>query len=312
MDRRLAGALLVMVAVVAAIVVPARAGVRVQGQAVAAALPDEPQIGECLVDRRSIPAETTIGEPIRLHPEVVGAGLDVSRRMVFGPCGPSSAGEVVAVSGGHDGPALYGGSTPDCRAAALQYAGLTATEDRLVPIGLALEGPVDWHFSVDLRQTWMMPAWVLRAAGQQWRACVVAPVSGRSYAGTLAGAFAGGTLPDEFSLCWAADRVSAAMKRIDCDRPHRSELIATGTINDANTTTPQHVRDSCQEAARTAMRRADPSAGGGLSVQTNPDFGDSISPRLSPINVVCFIAASDRLLSGSVIGLGDRAIPYSG
>jgi hypothetical protein len=64
------------------------------------------------------------------------------------------------------------------------------------------------------------------------------------------------------------------------------------------------------------MGRADPTAGGGLQVKVAPDLPDAPVTTISSdggargLNVVCFVTAGDRSLTGSVVGIGEHAIPY--
>ena len=96
MDRRLVGALLVVVVLTVAIVIPARNGLRITGSGSIGELPADPVVGDCLLQ-----------PPYEFWEQARGrAGADsISQRArknplapIFGPCdGGEVAGEVVAI-----------------------------------------------------------------------------------------------------------------------------------------------------------------------------------------------------------------------
>jgi len=117
MDRRLIGGLLFVVALTAAVVLPALPGVRLQGVASRIVLPDDPQVGECVLesgaDLAVIPPDESSAPPAP----------------TFAPCdGQPDAGEVVAVvrATGDDRSRLEqaAASGVDCGRSSLEYSGL--------------------------------------------------------------------------------------------------------------------------------------------------------------------------------------------
>jgi len=287
MDRRLIGALLVVAVVAVAIVVPARDGLRVAGRATAIDLPADPGIGDCLLVNAS-----------------------------FGPCtGQPALGEVVSIvtASGRDQDRLLraDSSGTNCRAAALTYAGLTAVDGRYVPRDHLQPDPVNWKFSINLRTSWVLPTAQQRAAGRTWAACVVGPGDGGSYAGGLADAYSGGRLPDVYGVCWNSREVSVAIKKVDCAEPHLAELIAIGNVAQHDVT-PTQISGSCRQLAAQVLGRPDPTADGGLAVLIDPDATDSLRWTREAMGVVCYLVPNAHSLTGTLVGLADRPVPYSG
>lgn len=311
-----------MVAVVAAaIVVPARDGLRVVGTPSMSALPADPMIGDCLLEptadfwadaRRALSADSP-QEPAAAHPSEHKNVL----APVFGTCDQRQvAGEVVAIISAAGDPQTrereIAGSGLDCRASALEYAGLVRLPDRYSVVGEPSDNPVTWQLSIDLRGSWVLPSPLLQAAGRTWAACVVAPTTAQPYVGSIAGAFRDGQLPAPFGTCWDRPESSAGNRSLACDQPHKAELISTGTVPIRSETTSAEIRRSCEELAGLVMRRADPTAAGGITVHISPDLADSVVRRAPNLDVVCFVSPTEHSIAGSVIGIGDRPVPYAG
>jgi hypothetical protein len=287
MDRRLIGALLVVAVVAVAVVVPARDGLRIAGRPTAIELPADPEVGDCLLVTAS-----------------------------FGPCaGQPAIGEVVSIVTATPDPydrlVRAESSGTGCRAAALTYAGLTAADGRYVPRLHEQPDPVNWKFSINVRTTWILPTALQHAAGRSWAACVVEPAGGNRYVGGLADAYSGGRLPDAYGVCWSSREVGVAMHKVDCAEPHLAELIAIGNVarDDVN---PTEISGSCQSLAAEVMGRSDPTADGGLTVLIDPDAADSLRWTREAMGVVCYVVPNAHSLTGTLVGLRDRPVPYSG
>jgi len=319
MDRRLVGALLVVVVLTVAIVIPARNGLRTAGSGSIGELPADPVVGDCLLQppyefweqARDRAGTASTSQRVRKNPLAP----------IFGPCdGGEVAGEVVAIiAASGDGvtrQARAAASGLDCRSTALQYTGLFPLGERFVPADQMAADPVSWELSVSLRGSWMLPSVVMQAAGRSWAACVATPGLAGFYRGTVANSFRGGRLPDVFGTCWDRSAPSAGMRAVDCGQPHAAELISVGDVPDRARTTGGAINAACQRLAAEVMGRADPTAGGGLQVKVAPDLPDAAVPSSSSdaeprgLNVVCFITAGERSLTGSVVGIGENAIPY--
>lgn len=299
MERRLAGALLVLFAFVGAAVMSSAAGPGLAGSPTIADLPGPPAVGECLLaDVHRDPKvlrQSTLGTPD------------------FGPCGTVGAGsgvvgEVVAVRALAGADRATGADSNGCRSAALAYAGLRPSGDAFVVPGTPADDPIRWSYSVDVRTTWVRQVPSAPTASN-WAACVAYPSAAGSGSGRLAAAFEGGALPGVYGTCWQSDDLSAAVQMVDCSEPHVTELIALGRAVVDGPLDPDLVRQSCLAQAAIVLRRADPTVGGALSVRSRPDHLSNVRIRSSP---ACFISAADgRLIVGSLVGLGSTPIPFA-
>jgi len=336
MDRRLVGALLVVVVISAAIVLPPLlAGSRVAGSASAIDLPDPPRVGSCLL--YSLPAA---GDDLTDGTSVDLAGYRAGQRAhdgdvlpaiaVFGPCDGEIAGEVVDVIEAPGDAATRRataiGAEQQCRAATSDYTGLddatarfTDSPDATAPDATAPDAtapdatadPVRWSPSVNLRYRWVQPEPLQRAAGRTWLACVVTPSRPVLYSGSVAAAFSTGTLPNPFGLCWAGATVRVGMGVVDCSLPHSSELLSVGRVEEPTRWTSSQVRAACARVATAFIGRSDPTAGGALDIPVTPPDLDRRVFWDAPLDLTCYLTASGgRQLDGTVVSLGDRPIPF--
>ena len=163
-----------------------------------------------------------------------------------------------------------------------------------------------------MRTAWVVPAPLLRNAGQNWVACIAAPLSGAMYRGQLAGAFSGGTLPDEFGFCWQQP-TPGALGSVSCGGRHFAELVSLGTVPDGDGIALADINSSCQQLAAQVIGRSDPTVAGNLAVETSVTShpAGQFSTLPPSLNVVCYIEPLTRPLFGSVVGLRDHPIPYS-
>jgi len=316
MDRRLVGALLVVVVLSAAIVLPPLVtGARVAGSASPIELPDPPRVGSCLL--YSLPAGgdgLTEGTSIDLAAYRAGQSAKDPDVAVFGPCDGAIAGEVVDVI---DAPGDAGarlatavGAEKQCRAAAWDYTGLDVAAARLPDPRVAAD-PVSWSPSANLRYRWVQPEALQRAAGRTWLACVVTPSRPVLYSGSVAASFSGGRLPTPFGMCWAGDDVRAAMGIVDCSQPHRSELLSVGRVQDPTEWTAKQVREACRRVATTFIGRSDPTVGGALEIVVTPPDLDRRLLWNAPLDLTCYVTGSGgRQLDGTLVSLRDRSIPF--
>ncbi len=317
MDRRLVGALLVVVVLSAAIVLPPLfTGARVAGSASPIALPAPPHVGSCLL--YSLPARgdgLTDGTSIDLAAYRAGQSAKDPDIAVFGPCDGEIAGEVVDLI---DAPgdaasrlATAVGAEKQCRAAASDYTGLDVAAARLPGLRDAATNPVRWSPSANLRYRWVQPESLQRAAGRTWLACVVTPSRPVLYSGSVAAAFSTGRLPTPFGLCWAGADVRAGMGVVDCNQPHRSELLSVGRVENPTNWTSTQVRQACARVATTFIGRSDPTAGGALEITVTPPDLDRRLLWDAPLDLTCYVTGGGgRQLDGTLLSLGDRSIPF--
>lgn len=316
MDRRLAGAILVLFAFVGATVLSSVVGRGLAGTPIAVPLPDPPTVGDCLLAPAAPPLDANPANPA----DPAGAWTGPIRP-AFGPCDPAGldpvagpAGEVVAVRAltGADRTTgtgrTAGTAETGCRSSALIYAGLRPLGDAFAVPGTPADDPIRWRYSVDVQTTWITSLPDHPGAGS-WAACVARPGATGSGPGRLADAFAGGALPGGYGTCWQSVELSAAVQVVDCREPHVAELIALGRAVGAEPVDPELVRQSCLAQAALVLRRPDPTAGGALAIRVDPDRPPTARAALSP---ACFVtaAADGRRLVGSVVGIGDGPVSF--
>ena len=315
MDRRLTGALLVVAVAVTAAVLPALSGRRISGHAQTIALPADPRVGDCVLE--SSPGSPDVVGELTALPESTDGSRSAARSAIpveVGACtGRPVLGEVVAVvtTAHHD---LKAHPVPppgvDCRSPALEYAGLVPADKRYELRDQPDADPVKWNFSINTGNRWVLPSQRLVSAGRTWSACVASPNAGEEYAGRLADAYSGRSLPASFGTCWNSPQVGAAARMLDCSRHHSAELISAGRIDDISAVTIEQVASSCGQLAALVMRRSDPTGGGALVIKTSPDRL-TFKSMVRPVNVLCYLSSARRELDDTVVGLGERPIPFA-
>ena len=300
MDRRLAGALLVVAVLTVAVVLPARDGIGIAGVATSIELPADPHVGDCLLTRYT-GFETATAAESQLP-------------LVFGHCSEGEvAGEVLAVLSAVGDPASRAAQVrsvgPDCQQLAFEHAGLLPANGNHYRLLDPPAGPVTWNPAVNLRQAWIFPDPVATAAGRTWAACVAGPARGGLYEGRLLAAYDGGKLPDGFGSCWDQPTVNVAMRQVNCSQAHLSEVISTGTMpaQPANLSRAD-IEGSCHRLVSRVMDRTDPTADGQLEIRINPDGEPRANRRL---DIICYVVPTEHSLVGTLVGLGDRPVPLT-
>lgn len=309
---------MVVAVLTAAIVLPALDGIGVAGTAAPIPLPADPRRGDCLLT--AFPGvEPPAGVTAR-NPSADGRGVATPPAgrspspIVFGGCDERAiAGEVLAVlsvSGADYATriARVRATGPDCQVLAFAYAGLQRTDGNNYGLRQPPDGPVTWNLAVNLRAAWIFPDLRTRAAGRTWAACVAGPASGGSYQGSLMGAFEGGELPNGFGSCWDQLRMDVAMRSVNCGDPHQSEIISTGTVAADSTVTRAEIEGSCRQLASRVMGRPDPTAGGVLGIEVDPQYD---APPHRRFDVICYIVPTANLLTGTLVGLAGRPVPLT-
>jgi hypothetical protein len=303
MDRRLAGIVLLVIALVAVTVVPSVTGRRVAGSAVATVFPDPPVVGDCL--QAPFPADRRSGVP----PEI-----DVTATR-FGSCAGLIAGEVVAVwptAAAVEAAPTSRRSGP-CYQATATFAGLDTVGRSTDLPGAPPSGPIRWKPTINFEPYHVVPGEQEASAGRSWVACVAAATGRPAYQGTLKDAFTTGSLPVEFGLCWAGEDIDRLPTSVPCNQPHASQLLSTGYIRDRIAAPTELIDAACPDIAKRLMRTDDPTRGGQLRIVSDRFTGDVVSRTDAPLTIGCIVtAAGPQLLSGTVIGLGDRPAPLVG
>lgn len=287
MVRQGAGAVLLLTALLAAMIVPRWIGPGLPGRAEPGPPPPPPAVGDCLLQRAPT-VEYTAGQ---------------LQRPGYAPCDGPRAGEVVAL-GPIDGPL--------CTEKVNIYLGLGADG------GYLGGGPV-WSPPKGFGAVLMGPSTDQRLDGQDWSACAVvgvAPGLVPTYDGPVqrfyreasrvpAGGCAGTTFPlEEF---------------LPCVDPHRVEWFGV-TEQGAAGADLERIRKECLTVLRNQVGTEDPTRGGLLTV-TVPTYVLDEHGRVElwwssdrAAGASCGLQPTDRNaeLVGTLRGLGDAAVPIVG
>ncbi len=301
MDRRLAGIVVLVVALVAVAVVPSVAGRRVAGSAVATVFPRPPAVGDCLLTPFSGAVRSGVPQEIP---------FTATR---FGSCVGMIAGEVVAVwPDAASAQATTSRLAGPCYQATASYAGLQSSRRSTDVPGAQPAGTVRWKPTIGFIPYHVVPGDQEGRAGRTWVACLAVPIGRSMYVGTLRAAFTTGSLPPEFGLCWSGEDIDRLPGPVPCSQPHVAELLATGFIRDRRAAPSELIDAACPAMASRLMRTGDPTRGGQLQIVSDRS-GDVASRSDAPLTIGCVVSATGgQLLSGTVIGLGDRPAPLVG
>ena len=264
MDRRAAGAVVLIAAVLVALAIPTTTGRRIAGSAARSTVLDAPEFGQCL---------SAAPEPTVAYRRVTAFAAPV------GPCGPASFGEIVFVapdlrafpsSMEFDRTSFVDASV--CEAPARAYLGW----DPGVWNGSA--GPTDieraladWHPVLTQTLVLMGPDAAQYLAGQRWIGCAMlprqAPYSGSVRTGAASGAF---PAADAYGSC-RAHPTGTAGRDLPCSVAHDVEVFGWAATSGWGAPTSgaaveESVLSSCRALVTAVTGMIDPSAGGSLRV----------------------------------------------
>ncbi len=306
-DRRLAGGVVLLVVLVAAVVAPNFSQLRIAGRAVQISVPAAPVAGDCV---------TSLPDVNRLLREGnFGIGDEIELPVAeFGSCTGAIRGEVVSVLDGvtltRDVPATdYQKDLSQCGLDSIDYTGSIPP---IVDGSPGRPGNV-WSPALNFQTTSIGPSPLQRSVGQRWLACVIGAPAAHPYEGSLRDVLTTGAVPWNFANCWRSE----AMRDVDqvsCDRPHAVELLATTGLGSTPQTATE-VLHSCSVIAGRMIRTADPTRGGALRY-TILDFDQTISPVppteevLRDTYITCIVVARAGLvLTDTLVGIGDGPLP---
>ena len=307
------GVLLLVAALIAVFAVPGAIGHRAAGSPASEPIAAPPAVGTC-VSAITAPAAATptglvSGSPARTTlpvatlssctGQVVGEVISVTAQGSSTALG-SSAHSSSAAQGSAPSAISPGGqdTVPSCRSQVEAYLGTPATTDLL---------GVQWSRSIYVDAVTVGPDAHDRAAGRTWTACVLSAVDQHYTApSTLRSSWLSRTLPSAYGLCWA-DAVVQHGVPTPCTAPHRTQQLAFGLPGGAASEAAMTAQETtgCRQLAAAIMDVRDPTFGGALSVQVVAD------PAGAPY-VQCVVQATDtKRLTGSLVGIGQRALPLS-
>jgi hypothetical protein len=289
MDRRIAGALLLVGALIVVLGGPAWSGRRIAGAAVGTPVPGPVRVGDCLTSISGAPEESTMSATTAQLPTAT-----------TGSCGGLLVGEVVSVetSGSAAGRRVAdrAPTTGDaCARSAPTFLGLPATR---TIAGIA------WTPGLATGSQEIGPDRRQRAAGQRWSACAVTGATA-SYRGSIRASATGGLVPGSLGLCWPGV-VKMDTELASCSAPHDSQLLATGLVDGTRPVLPASLTSSCRQYATAVLGGLDPGAVDRLTVRV-------AAQGMGPQVLLCSVsAAGRRQLLGSVLGIGSRPLPMTG
>jgi hypothetical protein len=328
--RRVAGVLLLAVAVLAAVVIGRIGGVDAAGTAVAPPGLIPPVVGQCLTQIDGLPdavgagasvAVPAQGDPASGDPRLGDLGSDdpalsapaptVDETSVrFSDCTGEHVGEVVGYrrmptqSGGPAGraaalagTAVSGSSDSQwCGQVAVDYQGNAIFRYRDAAAGL-------WVPSTGQRFVTILGTPTGDVLQTRWAACAVVSPNLEAYSGLYMGSLAGGAAPAPFGTC----RSDVDDAGVSCDDPHRSQVFGVAA---APGTPTRDAVAACRSLISLMTRMDDVTAGGRTVTEV---VGGLTKESGEPIGYAsCRLAiVGDAHLVGTLIGIADRPLPVS-
>ncbi len=285
MDRRRSGVIVLLCAVVALLVVPRVLRPGIDGTAAAAPLPAPPPIGTCVVlaPRSATPVD----------------------------CGQPHDGELFVTWTADDPARPRDRHSPACIDALAAYPGAAAPT--------RLHG---WEPTVFTLSTRLIRAPRDQRVGDRaWAGCLLRPGDQSRYDGTVLGLPAGATdRPGAFGACASG----SIYFRLPCTQPHTIERLGTmsGSLprdeaapvvaDGLPLILADTLRESCRALAVDLLDTADPTHGGQLDVavvRSSMVPALTQDPDLVAWSVDCIVDSGELLLTDSVVGRGDTALP---
>lgn len=301
MDRRSWGIVLLTAVLVAAIVGPALVGRRIPGIAQASSPPGPAQVGDCVEALPSIRSALDYLPPL------------LSARTV--PCDGVNVGEVVAVSADVDSfPRTTGSglSRPEvlaCDPLMRRYLGwpVPASDDET---GAVASTFWDWRPWNTVSSGLIGPDLQQYFAGQRWVACVAYPEFA-PFRGSIRDSVLGDGSAVSYAACLPATSVSD-WELVSCSQPHQTEILGWSIDSLA----ADDRTASCLLLVQRVTGMHDPTAGGALRVsvldsKNKVSSADASSSEVLVDQPICSATVvGQRRLVGTLIGLGDRELPW--
>jgi hypothetical protein len=283
MPRRAVGIVLLAIVLIAAVAGSLLGGVRVAG--IAGPLPGlgAPTVGECVA---AVSGPVSVGLPMgSIRVTTVG---ETSAR--FSDCLDAHIGEVVALRSVTE--SLAETLTND------RWCGLVATEYQSQTLRRAGYASDDHWTPIDGPRFMLIVSALPGAQAYKWAACAVTSPGFETYNGSFVRSLPDGQAPAPFGVCRLTE---GTMTWASCSQPHRVQEFATTSTPP----TPDTGR-SCMKLISSMTAMSDITADGLLrpEVVQNTDNGEGTtsSCRLSVLG--------DRPLGGTLIGLGNGALPW--
>jgi hypothetical protein len=276
MERRLAGVVLLLVALTVVVSVPRLLEPGLVARPAALPLPAPPAIGAC---------------------------LDLSVRVTQVSCAQPHAAEVTARWAADAAGRPSGDAESRCRAAAFSYVGL----------GLIGSAQV-WRPSFGGR-SWVVHAPAGERIGERgWSACVIGPSRAATSSGAVRDLGLRPTgRPAEFGVCVSTDEIMVACDRPHRVEYLTDAVgFARSLVNEREAS---RWRTGCAEIAAVLLATPDPTLGGQLSVEfrtVSADPRTGVEPPASVVFALCAVVLDgERDLVGSLFGLGSGELPLA-
>lgn len=280
MPRRVTGALILLVGLTVALVLPAVVGRPIAGTAGRPPVPEPPVVGDCLT-----------APPERAASPLILPVAPATAPVAACTSGGTSFGEVVLVTRASTPAALAAVEWDDCGAPLQTYLGWPSSRWRPAQSAvLALLGP-------DAEQV---------AVRQAWVACAIT-TGPPGYPGSVRDGF--GPAADRYGDCDPTRPFDPAPR--PCDEPHDQEAIGRAVVGYDDLA---GLDQSCTDLVRQRTGLADPTAGGRLAVLVAPVDPNTVPPDVSAGGqaMTCGIrVVGTGKLTASLVGIGDRPLPLS-
>ncbi len=171
-----------------------------------------------------------------------------------------------------------------------------------------------WQPRIHFTATILEPDARQHAAGQTWSACLLTPAnSQQSYQSSLEDSFQSGRFPAEFAQCQHEVDVFLSLPG-SCVLPHTTEFLGEQVLF-GNNIDEGELNESCRALAVIITGMSAPAAGGQLQILATvfPTDQTRMNEDQQRMHIaLCTIgSAGDRLLTGTLIGLGSAPIPWA-
>ena len=272
--------------VLLAAVIPKMIGVGIAGTPVATPVAQVPTPGDCVTGFGTNRSESP-------------SATDPFPWARYGACGQSTFGEVVSVWVGVSTPATADPARPvgaQCPDAVGPLSGLSV-------MSRVNGGFLQWKPAIDVAVVPLGPDPGQRKLGRDYLACVAVVGNGQS---AYRGSVRSGTLPPGAGICLSAlpagdlAEQSLAAVRTPCDAPHVGQLLAEVVQGTGRDPGEGGAESGCYSVAVLVTNRADPTDGGRLRLVA----GSGAAPGCVAVVV------GDGKLNGSLIGIGQQAVPW--
>ncbi|MGS0687447.1 hypothetical protein ACVBEQ_20215 [Nakamurella sp. GG22] len=281
MDRRAAGAVVLIAAVLVALAIPTVTGRRIAGSAARLSTADAPELGQCL---------SAAPEPTLAYGRVTAFAAPA------GPCGAANYGEMVFVAPdfrAFPSTMVFDRTSfvdpGDCDPPAREYLGWepAGSSGSAGPTDTA-RALADWRPVLTQTLVLIGPDKAQFLAGQRWIGCAMLPRKA-PYSGSLRTGAASGAFPaaDAYGSC-RAQPSAAGRRELPCSVAHDAEIFGwsatsgwgapTGGSAEPGPAEPgpaasdeESIMASCRALVTAVTGMIDPSAGGSLRVVVETD-----------------------------------------